>query len=78
MGDETDTAGRTLLALAALLLLASVALAQFGDGYDLSWWTVGGGGATFSTGGGYSLGGTVGQPDAGVLIDSDYTLVGGF
>ena len=50
--------------LAALLLLASVALAQSGGSYDLSWWTVDGGGATFNTGGGYSLGGTAGQPDA--------------
>lgn len=53
---------KALLALAALLLLASVALAQ--GGYDLSWWTVDGRGYTFSTGGGYSLGGTVGQADA--------------
>ena len=59
--------GAILLALIALLLLASVARAQSGGGYDLSWSTIDGGGATFSTGGGYSLGGTVGQPDAGVL-----------
>lgn len=37
-----------------------------------------GGGATFSEGGGYSLGGTVGQPDAGVMSGRDYTLAGGF
>ena len=60
----------------ALLLLAWTAFAQ--GGYDLSWWTVDGGGATFSTGGGYSLGGTAGQPDAGALMGNDYTLVGGF
>ena len=62
----------------ALLLLASVTVAQSGDGHDLSWWTVDGGGATFSTGGGYALGGTVGQPDAGVLEGGDYSLTGGF
>ena len=28
-----------LLALAALLLLGSIVLAQTGGGYDLSWWT---------------------------------------
>jgi hypothetical protein len=66
------------LALTALLLLASVALAQSGGGYDLSWSTVDGGGATWSEGGGYSLGGTIGQPDAGVLSGGDYTLAGGF
>lgn len=67
-----------LLALAALLLLASVALAQSGNGYDLTWNTVDSGGYTFSTGGDYSLGGTIGQPDAGVLSGGDYALVGGF
>lgn len=67
-----------LLALAVLLLLASVALAQSGGGYDLTWNTVDAGGYTFSTGGDYSLGGTIGQPDAGVLTEGDYTLGGGF
>ncbi len=38
---------------------------QAEGGFGLSWWTADGGGATFSTGGGYQLGGTVGQPDAG-------------
>jgi len=61
-----------------LLLIGSSVLAQSGGGYDLTWNTVGGGGYTFSTGGNYSLGGTVGQPDAGVLTGGSYTLVGGF
>lgn len=61
----------------ALLGLVSIALAQSGGSYDLSWWTVDGGGYTFSTGGDYTLGGTIGQADAGVLLDGDYTLVGG-
>ena len=64
--------------LTTLLLLASVALAQSGGGYDLTWNTVDGGGATFSEGGGYALGGTIGQPDAGVLTGGAYTLAGGF
>jgi len=72
------TAILVLLALTALLLLASVARAQSGGGYDLSWSTVDGGGATWSEGGGYSLGGTIGQPDAGVLSGGGYTLAGGF
>jgi hypothetical protein len=67
-----------LLALAAFLLLASVAVAQSGGGYDLSWNTVDGGGHTFSAGGDYSLGGTIGQPDAGLLVGRGYTLGGGF
>jgi len=70
--------GKVIPVLAALLLLASVALAQSGDGYSLFWWTVDNGGATFANGGDYSLGGTTGQPDAGVLSGGSYTLGGGF
>jgi len=66
-----------LFSLAAFLLLTAVTTAQ-GPTYDLSWWTVDGGGGTFSTGGGYELGGTVGQPDAGPHVDGAYTLSGGF
>ena len=64
--------------LLASLIFTSVALAQSGGGYDLSWSTIDSGGYTWSEGGGYSLGGTVGQPDAGVLSGEGYTLAGGF
>jgi hypothetical protein len=47
-------------------------------GYDLSWYTIDGGGATFSVGEAYSLGGTIGQPNAGSLNGGSYTLNGGF
>lgn len=67
------------MALAVLLLLVGVvALAQSGGGYDLGWWTVEGGGASFSAEGAYTLGGTVGQIDAGTLSEGFYTLQGGF
>ena len=66
------------LALVALLLLALPVLAQSGGNYDLSWSTVDGGGHTFSSGGSYTLGGTMGQPDAGLLTGGSYTLGGGF
>ena len=36
------------------------------------------GGATFNTVGDYTLGGTAGQADAGVLAGGEYTLGGGF
>ncbi len=64
--------------LLLLMLLPAVALAQSGGGYDLTWSTVDGGGYTWSEGGGYALGGTVGQMDAGVLTGGGYTLAGGF
>lgn len=68
--------GATVAALAVLSALP--ALAQF----DLSWNTIDGGGATFSTNGPFELGGTIGQADAGPLTGSmsggAFTLVGGF
>ena len=66
-----------LLGFGALLLAVSLVPLAQGE-YQLSWWTVDGGGETFSTGGGYSLGGTIGQPDAGVLSAGEYRLGGGF
>lgn len=48
------------------------------NSYNLSWWTVDGGGGT-STGGSYILNGTLGQPDAGTVASGGgYTLAGGF
>jgi len=64
-------------AVVGLLFASSLALAQSGGAYDLSWSSVDGGGGTFSTGGGYSLGGAAGQPDAGLAIGGDYSLAGG-
>jgi hypothetical protein len=63
--------------VAVCLLVASPVLAQSGGGVDLTWNTVDGGGQT-STGGGYTLSGTAGQPDAGPLAGGEYTLGGGF
>ena len=73
-----------VLALLLVLLAVTMPLAQRGgwttlalDGYDLSWWTVDGGGGS-SSGGTYTLSGTLGQPDAGALTGGTYTLGGGF
>ena len=70
------------LGVCLVMLVAGSVLAQQGDetphaGYDLSWWTVDGGGGVSSSPG-YSLAGTIGQPDAGVLSGPGYTLGGGF
>jgi hypothetical protein len=66
------------LVVGCLLLSAGLTRAQSGGGYDLTWSSVDGGGAMWSTDGSYSLGGTAGQPDAGPLTGGGYTLVGGF
>ncbi len=68
--------GATLLT--CLLLLATApALAQSGGAYDLTWHTVDAGGATIA-GGRYLLGGTLGQPDAGLMTGEVYALGGGY
>ena len=45
--------------------------------YSIDWFSVDGGGGT-STGGVYSVSGTIGQPDAGVMSGGNFTLQGGF
>jgi hypothetical protein len=67
-----------VLALIAIAVLGIVSASALGV-FTLDWWTVDGGGATFSNGGSYSLGGTIGQPDAGTSSGGGtYTLDGGF
>ena len=67
-----------ILALASAFLWTPAAHAQTGGNYDLSWFTIDGGGGT-STGGVYSVSGTIGQPDAGgPMSGGNYSLTGGF
>lgn len=57
------------------LLLALPATAQT---YAINWFTVDGGGGT-STGGVYSVSGTIGQPDAGgTMTNGAFAVTGGF
>ena len=67
--------GRAGVCLISLLLF-SAALAH-AQNYSIDWFTIDGGGGT-STGGVYSVSGTIGQPDAGTLSGGSYTLAGGF
>ena len=55
------------------LLFASFVLAD----YEITWYTIDGGGGT-SSGGDYVLVGTAGQPDAGVSSGGDYVLNSGY
>jgi hypothetical protein len=67
----------SLMILAGFLVAAFPALAQTGDEYELSWWTVAGGGGT-SQEGDYALTGSIGQPNTDLLGSDEFTLVGGF
>ena len=66
------------VAMCLALLLPGSLFAQSGGDYDLSWSTIDGGGGMWSTGGTYSFGGTIGQPDAGKMSGGAYALAGGF
>jgi len=65
--------------LVAILLVVAVAQ-TWAQEYQITRWTVDGGGTVNSTGGAFELSGTIGQPDAGVMLSSDGTfeLTGGF
>lgn len=56
-----------------VLIVTSSPLGQ----YQIDWYTIDGGGGT-STGGPYTLTGTIGQADAGWSSGGNYELLGGF
>ncbi len=61
-----------------LTMFLGLAVLGLADGVpDLIWHSADGGGG-MSTGGGYVLRGTIGQPDAGILTGDGITLTGGF
>src|SRR3977135_3203739 len=65
---------KVLLLLVVLSLAAPALRAQ---NYSIDWFTIDGGGGT-STGGVYSVSGTIGQPDAGTMSGGNYTIERGF
>ena len=72
--------GILMLLLCIFLLVAGttvVVTAQETGGFTIPWWTVDGGGNT-STGGTYTLTGTIGQADTGCAAGGDYALKSGF
>ncbi|MGD0744682.1 MAG: hypothetical protein ABSA45_05965 [Verrucomicrobiota bacterium] len=61
-----------------LILCLSLPAVGFAQPYSIDWYKIAGGGGT-STGGVYSVSGTIGQPDAGVaMTGGNYSLTGGF
>jgi hypothetical protein len=61
-----------------LLVSLLIPVIGFAQQYSIDWYKVAGGGGT-STGGTYSVSGTIGQPDAGVaMTGGNYSLTGGF
>jgi hypothetical protein len=64
--------------LCFIILHSSLCLRASGQSYSVDWSKVSGGG-DMSTGGVYSVSGTVGQPDAsGLMTGGNYSVPGGF
>jgi len=64
--------------ISGAMALAALVIPIQAQSYSISWYKVSGGGGT-STGGVYSVSGTIGQPDAGgPLTGGNYSLTGGF
>ena len=80
IGSSTGRLARLPLLLAAALLIGGgLASAQVGGGFDLTWWTVDGGGVTGISGGDYVLLSTAGQPDAVPPVSGgNYIIESGF
>jgi len=69
--------------LAAVPVLMLIAMGPLNAAeYEMSRWTIDGGGAMFTSGGDFELSGTIAQPDAGPgssgMSGGDFTLTGGF
>jgi hypothetical protein len=65
---------KTLALCSIITTFCFAAVAQ----YSIDWFTIDGGGGT-STGGVYSVSGTIGQPDAGApMTNGQYSVTGGF
>ena len=61
-----------------LIILALAVLSARAPSYSIDWYKIAGGGGT-STGGVYSVSGTIGQPDAsGAMTGGNYSVTGGF
>ncbi len=68
---------RAAFAIGAALFLLAVAPLHAQTNFSINWYSIDGGGGV-STGGTFTVTGTVGQPDAGKMSGGAYTLDGGF
>jgi hypothetical protein len=67
----------TSLAVACCLLFLLTVHAH-AQNYSIKWFTIDGGGGGVSTGGPFSVTGTIGQPNAGKMSGGNFSVEGGF
>ena len=75
--NSTHSSMRLLHLVVALSVFGAASSHLHSQPYAINWHTIDGGGGT-STGGVYSMSGTIGQPDAAVWQSDGYALAGGF
>jgi hypothetical protein len=68
---------KTAMKILALILLVLTVCLGNAQNYSIDWFTIDGGGGT-STGGVYSVTGTIGQTDPGTQSGGQFSLTGGF
>ncbi len=73
---QSKTCRSAMLGAFCFLLLHSSFILH-AQSYAIDWFTIDGGGGV-STGGVYTVSGTIGQPDAGQMSGGNYTVNGGF
>ncbi|MBX3356309.1 MAG: hypothetical protein KF724_11505 [Phycisphaeraceae bacterium] len=66
-----------LIQIATIALVALFGASAITADFTVDWATVDGGGGD-SSGGGFVLAGTIGQPDVGTMSGGGYTLTGGY
>ncbi len=71
---------RRFSTMSIMILTAGMALATAALAADLAidWHTVDGGGVMQSSGGGFTLDGSIGQADAGIMTGGGFQMTGGF
>ncbi len=79
MNRKTNASVRVaVLKLAAATLTVALVPSTFAQDFDVTWYTIDGGGEMFCNGGNFELSGTIGQPDAGTMSGGTFELTGGF
>ena len=61
----------------SIMVLTLIAAVASGQNYAINWFTIDGGGGN-SSDGQYTLRGTIGQPDAGIMSATGFSISGGF
>ena len=74
---KRNTANVVLISAMAFVT-TTVLMAGGPPEYEITRPTIDGGGVMRSTGGGFEMSSTIGQPDAGVMYGGDFELAGGF